>query len=746
MLICLKSSRVTEPPEDDARRILISVIRNLEGFHKCRIALDVLPTLWELQRRYARDLALPGRVAGFLRRLAVKYATHDITRDLLLSEYHDKSGIEMGLLDTRQKLERPTIMESLGRHVVGQNDAIAALADVVSVAKARLNDTGRPLGTLLFLGPTGVGKTQAAKALAAFLFGDGQRLVRLDMNEYVDPASAARLVGTWRQPEGLLTAAIRRQPYAVVLLDEIEKAHRDVHDLLLQLLGEGRLTDALGRTADFSNAVIIMTSNLGVRETQAAFGFGRAADAAIGAGYRHAAERFFRPEFFNRIDRIVPFARLTRAETRRIANTLIDEVFRRDGLRQRRAILAVEERAMEQIVDQGYHPQFGARALKRVLEQQLTHPVAARLAAMEPGVPTVIRVYPGAGQVAVGLEPLQNAARLAGLNLDDRDAIFDAIDAAMDRIDAYLATIQPHERVVIGNVAPEHARYFAMRDQQQRVDRLFDRLMNPGQSNFGKTPKTSLRGISKRTLLRTSRTDFRDLFATDDLRQYLAALSSDAQPFGEAQDDSCAFCWANWRCCMRWPHAPAGQGDQAVLVMRSIAGRSASIQSCVAQTYDQFYLSTRFLTGKRKPEMWLKNTPAHWAALVDAPGAAAATLAEQGTHMVIAEHGIEPVQVLAIPLMHQQNPLETALELYDRDMAWHTALAEGCAEPQDDPLPLGPIIRLYETAPGGRRIIDLRTGLVLEPKSTPADKRSFGLALLPQPPEIPLSTEAHDGH
>src|SRR5262249_42203018 len=161
------------------------------------------------------------------------------------------SGLSVSFLDPRVKLERPSVIEALGREVIGQDAALQAAADVVCTAKARLNDPGRPLASFLFLGPTGVGKTQCAKSLAAYLFGDAERILRFDMNEFVSPSATARLVGTFHQPEGLLTSAVRRQPFAVVLLDEIEKAHPDVFDLLLQVMGEGRLTDALGRTVDF---------------------------------------------------------------------------------------------------------------------------------------------------------------------------------------------------------------------------------------------------------------------------------------------------------------------------------------------------------------------------------------------------------------------------------------------------------------------------------------------------------------
>ncbi len=179
------------------------------------------------------------------------------------------------------------------------------------------------------------------------------------MNEFPDGYAAARLNGTSSDPDGLLTAAVRRQPFSVVLLDEIDKAHPAVFDLLLQVLGEGRLTDALGRTADFGNAIIIMTSNLGARQAGAHFGL-RPAGQSDRQSYIGAAENFFRPEFVNRIDRIVPFERLTRRQIGEIAERLIGDILRRDGLAHRRSVMSVDPAALEKVVDEGYHPQLGA--------------------------------------------------------------------------------------------------------------------------------------------------------------------------------------------------------------------------------------------------------------------------------------------------------------------------------------------------------------------------------------------------
>jgi len=266
---------VREPNDADTLRILIDRQRRLEAKHDCILGLDVLPAVIDLQRRYERTAAFPGKAAAILTRLAIRTTADEakasamdetgsrplISRDDAFADFAALSGLSLAFLDPKQRLDRDDILEQLQKLVIGQPEATAALADIVSVAKARINDPERPLAAFLFLGPTGVGKTECAKAIARTLFGDADRLLRFDLNEFNQSGAAARLVGTFAQPEGLLTAAIRRQPFAVILLDEVEKAHPEVFDLLLQVLGEGRLTDSLGRTADFTNSIVLLTAD-----------------------------------------------------------------------------------------------------------------------------------------------------------------------------------------------------------------------------------------------------------------------------------------------------------------------------------------------------------------------------------------------------------------------------------------------------------------------------------------------------
>jgi ATP-dependent Clp protease ATP-binding subunit ClpC len=477
---------VNEPPESETLRVLINVGRQLEETHRCGFDLEIVPTAYELHRRFATDAVFPGKAAGFLKRLAIRFAGGHVTRWHALHEFHQQSGLQIAMLDDSAKLERKTILEQLRNRVVGQDHALDAFADVLVTLKARLNDPRRPLGTMLLLGPTGVGKTQAAKALAELLFGGGDRLLRFDMNEYVDGASASRLTGSPRDPEGLLTSAVRRQPFSVVLFDEIEKAAPEVFDLLLAVLDEGRLTDALGRVTDFTQTVILLTSNLGAREARARLGFGSFAAGAEAddAAYVSAAEKFFRPEFFNRLDRIIPFRSLERTHLEGIARQLISGLLARDGLRRRDGLLNVSPDAMKRLVELGHHPQLGARALKRVVEREVAQPLAELLVALPPGTPMIANLVTREDGFAVSLKDLSPVprsvfwpeaiaqTRTAAANRAWTTQVLDGVYAALDRIEAELEKDAPVGKIELGALPPEHVRYFFCREHLKKVDRL----------------------------------------------------------------------------------------------------------------------------------------------------------------------------------------------------------------------------------------------------------------------------------
>ncbi len=284
--------------------------------------------------------------------------------------------------------------ERLHERVIGQDEAIAALSDAIRRARAGLKDPRRPIGSFIFLGPTGVGKTELAKALAEFLFDDEDALVRLDMSEYQERHTVSRLVGAppgyvGYDEGGQLTELVRRRPYRVILFDEIEKAHPDVFNTLLQILDDGRLTDAQGRTVDFRNTVVIMTSNLGtgaVARREMGFGIGqrtasRSERQALEANVTKALREHFRPEFLNRIDEIIIFEPLTEKELMQIVDLMANDVAAR--LAERHITLTLTDAAREALVKEGYDPVYGARPLRRVIQRQVENPVSRRVLAGE---------------------------------------------------------------------------------------------------------------------------------------------------------------------------------------------------------------------------------------------------------------------------------------------------------------------------------------------------------------------------
>jgi ATP-dependent Clp protease ATP-binding subunit ClpB len=271
-----------------------------------------------------------------------------------------------------------TMENRLGQRVIGQDEALKAVADAVRRARAGLQDPNRPIGSFIFLGPTGVGKTETARALAEFLFDDERAMVRLDMSEYMEKHAVARMIGAppgyvGYEEGGQLTEAVRRRPYSVILFDEIEKAHPDVFNVLLQILDDGRLTDSKGRTVDFKNTVLIMTSNLGSREIQAAEGDEKQVREAVMQELRLN----FKPEFLNRIDDIVVFHQLSRAQIDKIIDVQLERL--REMLHERNIEIELDQSARELLGREGYDPNYGARPLKRAIQTLIQNPLAVKL-------------------------------------------------------------------------------------------------------------------------------------------------------------------------------------------------------------------------------------------------------------------------------------------------------------------------------------------------------------------------------
>lgn len=298
------------------------------------------------------------------------------------------TGIPLSQLKESEMEKLLRMEEELHKRVIGQDEALAALTRAVKRSRSGLKDPKRPIGSFVFLGPTGVGKTELARTLAEFLFGNEEAMIRLDMSEYMERFAVSRLVGAppgyvGYEEGGQLTEKVRRRPYSVILLDEIEKAHPDVFNILLQVMEDGRMTDSLGRTVDFKNTVLIMTSNIGTPKLGKTMGFSSSDDEegsyeAMKGELLGEMKKMFRPEFLNRVDETIVFRSLTREELEKIVELMLDEV--RARLQQEKEVkLTLTKDAKNFLIDKGYDPTFGARPLKRAIQRYVEDPLAEEM-------------------------------------------------------------------------------------------------------------------------------------------------------------------------------------------------------------------------------------------------------------------------------------------------------------------------------------------------------------------------------
>ena len=335
-------------------------------------------TIPQLEKRIKdSDLAEQKEQAG--QAPSVKLLRNKVTENEIAEVVAAATGIPVAKMMQGEREKMLHMEEKLHERVVGQDEAVQAVANAVRRSRAGLSDPNRPSGSFLFLGPTGVGKTELTKALASFLFDDENAMIRIDMSEFMEKHSVSRLVGAppgyvGYEEGGVLTEAVRRRPYSVVLFDEVEKAHPDVFNILLQVLDDGRLTDSQGRVVDFKNTVIIMTSNLGSHKIQEMAGDSY---EEIKAAVMNSVNQHFRPEFVNRIDEIVVFHPLGQEQMAGIADIQLSRLRKR--LQERDMDIVLSDEAMTQLVAVGYDPVYGARPLKRAIQQEIENPLSVKL-------------------------------------------------------------------------------------------------------------------------------------------------------------------------------------------------------------------------------------------------------------------------------------------------------------------------------------------------------------------------------
>ncbi len=369
--------------------------RLVEGTSQAQVELDKARTAFEKAQREG-DLAEASRlqygvIPELQKRLDAEEVAEEnneepklirtkVTENEIAEVVSAATGIPVAKMLQGEREKLLHMEEFLHNRVVGQDEAVVAVSNAVRRSRAGLSDPNRPSGSFLFLGPTGVGKTELTKALANFLFDSDDAMVRIDMSEFMEKHSVSRLVGAppgyvGYEEGGILTEAVRRKPYSVVLFDEVEKAHPDVFNILLQVLDDGRLTDSQGRVVDFKNTVIVLTSNLGSQDVRE---LGEhATDDEVRAVVMSAVSQHFRPEFINRIDELVVFHSLKKAQIRGIADIQLDRL--RARLSEKDMRLSVDYSAFDQLIEAGFDPVYGARPLKRAIQQQVENTLAQKI-------------------------------------------------------------------------------------------------------------------------------------------------------------------------------------------------------------------------------------------------------------------------------------------------------------------------------------------------------------------------------
>lgn len=379
--------RLTEPKDEKLEGIVKSKGSYYADNYNLNVSDEAYVECVSLHQRFTPYSGFPGKPLRFLESMLVdakhqRSSPKQINRAYTVNYFCEQTGLPEFLVSPDIPMPTEECRSFFQKQLFGQDEAVQVVVDALVSLKAGLARQGKPIVSMLFVGPTGVGKTELSKLLAEYLFSSRDRMVRFDMSEFSDPYNVMRLTGENMAQDGLLTSVVREQPFCVLLFDELEKADPSFYDLLLQILGAGRLTDGRGRTTDFCSTVIVMTSNLGARSLQRGsmgFSSGETSQDYIKEHFEKAAQKEFRPELYNRIDRIVPFAALERNTMRFILSRELSLIREREGVRHREVRLNVDEDAQVMLGEQGYNPAYGARHLQRTIRDTMLVPLAQNL-------------------------------------------------------------------------------------------------------------------------------------------------------------------------------------------------------------------------------------------------------------------------------------------------------------------------------------------------------------------------------
>jgi len=377
-----------EAPQDDLEEIILKKVKNLSSKNKIKIENEAIEETIRLNKRFTPYSGFPGKPIRFLESILLNQVSAkeresmiEISRSEVIGHFCEETGMPAFMVDPVIPMHPNQIKAQFNNSVFGQESAVESVVNMLSTVKTGLSKTGKPIASFLFVGPTGVGKTELAKVLSEFMFGSRDRMIRFDMSEYSSYDAVSKLLGAGFYSDGLLTSTVRREPFCVLLFDEIEKAHPDFYDLLLQMLSEGRLTDSRRKLVNFCSTIIIMTSNIGAAEMQRrTIGpENQNHNKEISQRYLRAVQDYFKPEIYNRIDQVIPFEPLSQDTVRFVVEREVEALKKREGIRFRRMDLTIEEEVLDYLSKKGYDSRYGARYLQRALRQELIIPLSKKV-------------------------------------------------------------------------------------------------------------------------------------------------------------------------------------------------------------------------------------------------------------------------------------------------------------------------------------------------------------------------------